>query len=64
MDKLIHEMAEAAFDNFEFSCEWHKARDAAIERGQELRRNFTNGDVNLAVNIAKMQWNHISKKGS
>ena len=62
MDQLINEMAEAAFDNFEFSCEWSKARVAAKERAQELRKSVSASDITLAVNIARMQWDHESRK--
>lgn len=53
----IREMAEAAFTNYEFSCEWSKAREAAIEFAVD-EYGFRPGPsaIYLAVKIARVNW--------
>lgn len=56
----ISEMAEAALTNYEMTCEWSRAFDAAAEYALDefgIRPNST--AVALAVNLAKSGWEGI-----
>ena len=56
-NELINELAAAALTNFEFSCEWGKAAQAAKEECQDLGFKPRKSLILHAVNLAKIQWN-------
>lgn len=58
-NEIIDELATAALDNFEFSCEWAKAADAAKEAAQDLGIRLERGLILHSVNVAKLRWNAI-----
>ena len=62
MSKLEHieEMALAALRNYEMSCEWAKAYDAAKEEGLESGITPSKGMIHEALKMAKLSWHGIS----
>lgn len=56
LDSSIESMAEAALANYEFSCDWYKAREAAREAASELGFKPSGSDLTLAVSVARLKW--------
>lgn len=62
-DAQINEMAQEASTNYEFSCEWNKAAQAANEYAiEEFGVKPNKSAVLLAVKLAKTQWMGYSMK--
>ena len=58
----IQQMAEAALINYEFSCSWEKANEAAIEfASNEWEIKATQAQAATATNIAKTGWDGIKQ---
>jgi len=56
----IQQMAEAALTSYEFSCEWKKAHQAAVEfAADEWSIRATTAQASTAVRIAQTGWEGI-----
>ena len=56
-DQMIKEMADAAATNYEFSCDWRRARVAANEYCREIfRRIPRKRELDAAIAQAKLAW--------
>ena len=56
-EEILNEMALAAVNNFEFSCSWASAANAALQEARDLRHPSDRAFVGHAVHLAKMMWN-------
>ena len=53
-------LAEEALNNFEWTCEWRKAREAASEfAADEWGVRATNAQLNTAVRRAQVGWEGV-----
>lgn len=65
-EEILDQMALAAATDFEFSCSWASAAQAARQEARDLRHKANRAFVLHAVNLAKMLWNERvieAKKG-
>jgi len=55
---MVHELAEAALNNYELSCSWESAKDEIIESCQEFYSIMPSKmQVYQCLNVAKYRWN-------